>query len=95
MLLYTPEYIKKYIKLQAGNAFPAQELWYRQVDRHFWGFEKKHDKLTIVSGSFTNGILNFDINTIDTTPTNDIENILENLISEKILEEYECYAMLI
>jgi hypothetical protein len=85
----SPEKIMKIIQDAAWKDFPAQELWFRENDLHFWAYEKGHNNVLLTEGKYTDTGLIF---TITENYTQDVENFVNNEINIKTEEGYICFA---
>lgn len=80
---------KNYLKRNAWNFFPSQELWINDQD-HFWSFEKDNNNLILTQGEFLNDSINYQTHT---RQTQDPDSELNEMINEKINTGYECFAI--
>ena len=81
--------VKNIIKKEAWTGFPAQKLWIRDIDLHFWAYDKNEEKISLTEGKFIEGKLQY--KTTDETPVN-VESFIDELIKKKESEGYECFA---
>jgi len=81
--------VKNIIKKEAWTGFPAQELWIRDIDLHFWAYDKSEEKISITEGKFVEDKLQY--TTIIESPV-DVDSFIDELIKKKEIEGYECFA---
>lgn len=83
------EEAKKIIQSSAWKLFPAQELWINK-ENNFWAFEKKENELLITHGTYKDNKIDY---SISTQTTDDVDNLVDFLTTEKSQEGYECFAI--
>jgi len=83
--MFSPEYIKEYLKNTVWDNFKVQELWFRDNDYYFWGYEIKENKIFSTKGYFKNDVIYY--STIEYENNN-----IDRLIEEKLNEGYYCFA---
>ena len=81
--------VKNIIKKEAWNGFPAQELWIRDKDLYFWAYDKAEGKISITEGKYLNNKLEYKTTQNE---TQDVDKFIDDIIKQKILEGYECFA---
>jgi len=81
--------VKNIIQNSACEAFPAQELWFRENDLNFWAYDKQDSKVITTQGIYKNNKLSFTTLEHD---TDNVEEFVEKLIDIKNNEGYECFA---
>jgi hypothetical protein len=83
--MFSPAYIKNYLKNTVWDKFRAQELWFRDIDYYFWAYEVDNNKIYSTKGYFENDTVYYS--------TIQYENIdIDKLIQEKFDEGYYCFA---
>ena len=75
---------KKYIQKKACKNFPAQELWIRD-DYSFWAYDKQDNRIFSTTGQYSNGDIIY--NTVC------VQDLIGDLIDQKMQEGFKCFAM--
>lgn len=83
--MFSPAYIKNYLKNTVWDKFKAQELWFRDNDYCFWAYEIENNKIFSTKGYFKNNVIYYSIIEYD-------NNDIDKLIQEKLDEGYYCFA---
>lgn len=83
------ETAKKTIQKAAWRLFPAQELWIDK-ENNFWAYETKDKEVITTSGKYTDNKINY---STSTQTTDDVDELVEFLTTEKTEQGYECFAI--
>ncbi len=84
--------IKKYIQ-RNSNRFPSEELWFRKHDCSFWAFQKGPNVVTITTGIYLNGDINFNVISRSVEEGMTVDELVDCLTEQKNNEGYKCFAI--